>query len=142
MARNVSLNTQKQNFLREAYYKEAMTRVKWHEKYYHDVAHFNKLCDPTEEEKRKTRIKRLQEAVPKFPKGKVIPVIDYPPKGMSRKEELEEDERYKEEIDEDLCDMRPVSPGMFFRSYLMQKYIATGILSSLLKCMTEFVYNY
>lgn len=114
MARNVTLNTQKQNFLTEAYYKEAMTRVLWHEKYYVETTNLNKLRDPSVEEKRKLRDKRLQEGVPRFPKGKVISTIEYPKKGKSRREELEEDEAYKRERMDDLRDMRPVTPGTSF----------------------------
>ena len=110
MARELSVDTQRQNFLVEAINQETFGRVQWHLKYFDKTAKLNKLRDPAPIEKRKIRIKKQYEGVPKFPEGKVLPEIIYPPKSKSEKDELEADAKFRAEMNV-LPEMLPVISG-------------------------------
>ena len=115
MAREISLGTERQNFLKEAIAMETLTRVQWHLKYYDEVTAQNQLRDPTPEEKREKRVQKLWGYVPKFPEGKVIPVIKYPPKGKTKQDEILDERLFRLDPTNFKPDMRPVSPGMLLK---------------------------
>ena len=113
MAREISITTERQNFLKEAVAMETFARVQWHLKYYDEVTAENKLKDPTPEQKREKRVRKLWGHVPKFPEGRVIPVIDYPPKGRTKKDDIIDERLFRLNPNNFKPDMRPVPPGIF-----------------------------
>ena len=111
MAREISLGTERQNFLKEAVYMETMTRVQWHLKYYDEVTAQNKLKDPIPEQLQENRTKKFWGFVPQFPEGRVLPVIKYPPKGRSKYDDIIDERRFRLDPSNFKPHMRPPSPG-------------------------------
>nr|XP_002124916.1 protein ATP6V1FNB-like [Ciona intestinalis] len=109
MVRELNMDTQRQNFWKEAIKKEAYVRLAWHQKYRDNVSE----DDQTQAtEQQRTRSKRFQDMVPKPPtRSLTLPVLSYPKR---RQPKLEVVAPTTEVVDPNLLlvEMRPVSPGI------------------------------
>ena len=111
MARELSIDTQRQNFLVEAVNIETFARVQWHDKYYEKTTELNKLRDLAPDKLKEKRLKKLYGMVPQFPEGRVIPTITYPPRGKTKGEEIREEIEFRLDDSNYKPDMRPVPSG-------------------------------
>jgi len=107
MVRELNMDTQRQNFWKEAIVKEAFVRLAWHEKYGKEVKGRDTI---SREERRRERAKKLTEMVPKPPtRSLTLPVIKYPKKAPPKTFFIQKGQNA---LDPGalLVEMRPVSP--------------------------------
>lgn len=106
MGRELNMDTQRQNFWKEAIKKEAYVRLAWHEKY---SAEFGRNSG---EEKRLNRTKRMTDMVPKPPtRSLTLPVISYPKKKQTLSAIQTAPTRVSQDPNALLVEMQPVTPG-------------------------------
>ena len=113
MARELNMDTQRQNFWKESIHKEAFVRLAWHGRYRPEIDAKNKEREESGEVERHDRMKRFTTMVPKVPKTSlVLPVINYPKKQKTKRDELLlRSTPSKLDADSLLTEMRPASPG-------------------------------
>ena len=113
MARELNMDTQRQNFWKESINKEAFVRLAWHGRYRDEIEAKNKQKEVKSDTGRQIQIKRIATMVPKIPKNNlVLPVINYPKKQKSKRDELLQRSAPAKINDNSLLtEMRPVTPG-------------------------------
>ncbi|CAK8689142.1 protein SPMIP1-like [Clavelina lepadiformis] len=111
MARELNMDTQRQNFWKEAIKKEAFVRLAWHGKYANEI---KEQESPTSKEKRLARAKKFTEMVPKPPtRSLTLPVINYPKKRPTNVDMvIKPHQAGDNDPDALLVEMRPVAPGV------------------------------
>ena len=79
MARELNMDTRRQNFWKEAVKKEAYVRLAWHKQYRNEVPDRN--SESSQNDRVRRRKKTIEGMVPKPPaKSLTLPVINYPKK--------------------------------------------------------------
>ena len=114
MARELNMDTRRQNFWKESIHKEAFVRLAWHGRYRAEIDAKNKQRDEASETGRNLKMKRFTEMVPKIAEKDtlVLPVIRYPKKAKSRRDELlQQSTPTKFDVDLLLTEMKPAPPG-------------------------------
>ena len=114
MARELNMDTQRQNFWKESIHKEAFVRLAWHGRYRPEIDAKNKEREEAGE-KSQDRMKRFTTMVPKIPQTStlILPVINYPKKPKTKRDALLM-KSTPPKLDESslLTEMRPASPGI------------------------------
>lgn len=101
------MDTQRQNFWKEAVRKEAYVRLAWHQKYTAEFGHDDS------EQRRLNRSKKLTEMVPKPPeKSLTLPVINYPKKKPTLASINMMTAKSGQDPNALLVEMRAVTPGV------------------------------
>lgn len=114
MARELNMDTQRQNFWKESIHKEAFVRLAWHGRYKDEIESKNKQRESKSETVRQVQIKRIATMVPKIQRSNlVLPVINYPKKPKTKRDEILQ-RSAPAKLDESslLTEMRPVAPGI------------------------------
>lgn len=107
MARELNMDTQRQNFWKEAVRKEAYVRLAWHQKYTAEFGHDDS------EQRRLNRAKKMTEMVPKPPeKSLTLPVINYPKKKPMLSSINMITSKTSQDPNALLVEMRAVTPGL------------------------------
>lgn len=107
MGRELNMDTQRQNFWKEAIKKEAYVRLAWHEKY------SNEFSRDGGEERKLHRRKKMTEMVPKPPtRSLTLPVIKYPKKKPNLAAINMVAARNSQDPNALLVEMRAVTPGI------------------------------
>ena len=114
MARELNMDTQRQNFWKESIHKEAFVRQAWHGRYRAEIDEKNKLREVSGDIEKQNRMKRFTTMVPKVPENTlVLPVINYPKKQKSKRDELllrSTPSKFDENLL--LTEMKPPPPSM------------------------------
>ena len=105
MARELNMDTRRQNFWKEAVKKESYVRLAWHNAYKNDLPDRN--SESSQQDRVRRRKKEIESLVPKPPaRSLTLPTINYPAK-PKRAAAVRLPSGNADSL---LVEMRPVSP--------------------------------
>lgn len=120
MARELNMDTRRQNFWKEAVKKESYVRLAWHKAYRNEVPDRN--SESAQHDRIRRRKKEIESMVPKPPsRSLTLPTINYPKKP---KRAAAVSLPTNGDADALLVEMRPVSP--FVRKLLYDGFTKEG----------------